>query len=39
MSEDTLLVVVHFTGLLLGFWCGGHIARTRPDLLRSFWGL
>ncbi len=35
---DALLIATHMSGLLLGFYAGGYLARRRPDLLRWFWG-
>jgi hypothetical protein len=36
---DALLIIVHVTGLAIGFWCGGRLGRLRPHILRRFWGL
>jgi hypothetical protein len=33
---DALLIIVHVTGLAIGFWCGGRLGRLRPHILRRF---
>jgi len=34
----TALLIVHVTGLAVGFYVGGRFARNHPRLMRWFWG-
>jgi hypothetical protein len=36
---DAMLIAAHASGLLLGFWCGGRLARAKPHLMRWLFGL